>query len=615
MKRVVLSTFALLFSGTLAFAQQPSFTAPDEPEIIPGQFIVKLAPGVAATEFDEATLPGDAEIIETLSAVGVVVVQDDSDAIGQLTESVGTDPNVAYVEPVYRVYALGNPNDPSYPPQWGFPKIKAPSAWDKLTDSGKLVIAVIDTGVDYRHPDLFANMWTNPGETPNNGVDDDGNGIIDDVHGANFVPSTPTGDPMDDNQHGTHVAGTIGAVTDNNLGVAGVNWTTKIMGVKFLSANGSGSTAGAIRSIDYAIRMKADIMNNSWGGGGFSQGLKDAIEAADNAGILFVAAAGNAGTNNDTNPHYPSSYDVPNVLAVMATDQNDNRASFSQFGAASVDMGAPGVDILSTTPNSSYASFNGTSMATPHVAGAAALVWAGNPSLSHLDLKKRLMATADVIPALAGTSQTGARLNLAAALGDPDGPGDPGDPGDPAPGPIACKAKNHTQIAYEEFFWSDSLETDENSNILKVDFVLPEPMVVDISTDTSASRVKGAGNTIVRTGVFNQEIPNVMWTGSYRRANFSGGSNVYRDLSSDFSIALGQGAHTIYWKIWVSGATLRFDSGTLTVRGIPCVMGGKLDIASAAATSVDRTQADQGAEPRMERLGSDAEGRSTTSAN
>src|SRR5690606_1467341 len=222
------------------------------------------------------------------------------------------------------------------------------------------------------HPDLAANMWTNTGEVPGNGIDDDGNGVADDVHGANFVPTVATGDPMDDNGHGTHVAGTIGAVTNNHLGVAGVNWETRIMALKFLSASGSGTTAGAIRAIEYAIANGANIMNNSWGGGGFSRALEDAIREAHDAGILFVAAAGNSSQNNDTNPFYPASYDVPNVMSVMATDQDDDKAGCSHFGLASVGLGAPGVGILSTTPGGSFDSFNGTSMASPHVAGAAA---------------------------------------------------------------------------------------------------------------------------------------------------------------------------------------------------------------------------------------------------
>ncbi len=593
----------VFLAAGMAQAQEPTFPSLTEAEIIPGQFIVKTAPGVEAADLILSAMSDETRIIDVLREVDMLIIEAEDVDAAELMASALDQPGIAYIEPVYRVQADVTPNDPDYPRQWAFPMIKAPDAWDVRTDSGGLVVAVIDTGVDYKHPDLTANMWTNPGEIPNNGVDDDGNGVIDDVFGANFVTSTVDGDPMDDNRHGTHVAGTIGAVTNNALGVAGVNWSTKIMALKFLSASGSGSTAGAIRAIDYGIRMKADIMNNSWGGGGFSVALRDAIAAADAEGILFVAAAGNSNSDNDTRPHYPSSYDVPNVLAVMATDRNDNKAGFSSFGATSVDMGAPGVDILSTIPGGNYDSFNGTSMATPHVAGAAALVWAQHPGLSHHELKQKLMDKAEVIPALAGTSLTGARLDLFEAI-RPDGV-------KPPPG---CDATSHTQIAYEEFYWSDRLEASQNSNLLSVSFTLPEAMVVDISTDTSAHRTAGSGITMVRTGVYNQQAENVMWTGSYRRASFGGGTQVYRDLSSDFSIALPAGAHTIYWKLWVSNATLEFDSGTLTVRGIPCVMGGKLSISGSSAMSADRTEA-AGAAPRIEQLGTDAMGNSTTRDN
>ena len=606
--RIAVSVSAAVLSlAGMVHAQEATFQSQTEAEIVPGQFIVKTTPGTDVAKFGIQSLSDGARVVDVLPEVGMLVIEAEGADFAELTAQTLNLPGIAYIEPVYVVRVDATPNDPSYGSQWGFPKINAPAAWDLRTDSGSLVVAVIDTGVDYRHPDLAANMWINPGETPANGIDDDGNGVIDDVFGANFVDAAVTGDPMDDNRHGTHVAGTIGAVTNNALGVSGVNWTTQIMALKFLSASGGGTTAGAIRAIDYGIKMDVDIMNNSWGGGGFSRALEDAIRAADAEGILFVAAAGNSNSNNDANPHYPSSYDVPNVLAVQATDQNDAMAGFSSFGATSVDMGAPGVDILSTIPGAQYDSFNGTSMATPHVAGAAALVWAQNPTLSHVELKERLMNTAEVIPGLSGTSVTGARLDLAKAMGDGGTP--------PPEKPEVCKSKAHTQIAYNEFMWSDQLQVKENSNILSVSFTLPEPMVVDISTDTSAHRVEGSGNTVVRTGVYNQPQENVMWTGSYRRMNFAGGTADYRDVSSDFSIVLPRGSHTIYWKIWVTGAKLQFDSGTLTVRGIPCVMGGKLSLSSAATMSADRTQADQGAAPRKEVLGSDAMGQSTTSSD
>ncbi|MEJ7599196.1 MAG: S8 family serine peptidase [Kofleriaceae bacterium] len=344
------------------------------------------------------------------------------------------DPTVAYAERNWVVKAIATPNDPRFGELYGMHNtgqtggtadadIDAPEAWDNSVGSSSIVVGVIDTGIDYNHEDLAANAWVNPNEIAGNGIDDDANGVIDDVHGFNAI--TNTGDPLDDHDHGSHVSGTIGAVGGNGIGVVGVNWEVQIMGMKFLDAGGSGTTDGAIASVNYAVMMRnagvnLRVLSNSWGGGGFSQALADAIESANGAGMLFVAAAGNAGSDNDTTPHYPSSYENANVLSVAATDDNDGLASFSNFGATSVDMGAPGVDILSTTRNNTYQSFSGTSMATPHVAGVAALVLSANDTLTVEELKAALMTSGDTIPALAQTV-SGRRLNAANAL-DEAGP-------------------------------------------------------------------------------------------------------------------------------------------------------------------------------------------------
>jgi hypothetical protein len=298
--------------------------------------------------------------------------------------------------------------------------IDAPEAWDTATGSADVVVAVIDSGVDYNHEDLAANMWTNPGEIPANEIDDDHNGYVDDVYGIDTCNGDS--DPFDDNGHGTHCSGTIGAVGDNSIGVVGVNWDVRIMTLKFLSASGSGWTSDAIECLEYGIMMETDyginlkLTSNSWGGGGFSQSLYDAIEASGNAGMLFVAAAGNSGSNNDANPHYPSSYDLANIIAVAATDRDDDLAYFSCYGPQSVDLGAPGQDILSTTPGNSYSIYSGTSMATPHVSGAAALLWSINPSYGHSDTKGTLLCTVDPLASLAGMVLTGGRLNIDNAI-------------------------------------------------------------------------------------------------------------------------------------------------------------------------------------------------------
>jgi hypothetical protein len=262
-------------------------------------------------------------------------------------------------------------------------------------------------------------MWRNPGEVAGDGIDNDGNGFIDDVFGINAI--TNSGDPMDDQGHGTHCAGTIGAVGNNGIGMTGVAWNVQLMALKFLSADGSGATSDAIQCIDYAISKGAHILSNSWGGPGGGQALEEAIARSRDANTIFVAAAGNESANNDVTASFPANSTVSNVVSVAATDRNDRLASFSNYGATSVDIAAPGVDIFSTYVNSdsAYQSLSGTSMATPHVSGIFALMWAQFPNATPADLIARLYATADPIPGLSGRVATGARANLQRALTQP----------------------------------------------------------------------------------------------------------------------------------------------------------------------------------------------------
>ncbi|MBB1288125.1 S8 family serine peptidase [Pseudoalteromonas sp. SR43-6] len=341
---------------------------------------------------------------------------------------------IEYVEPDYQVSIARTPDDPRFDELWGLNNdgqtggtadadIDAVEAWDISTGSRDVVVGVIDTGIDYSHSDLASNMWVNSSEIPGDGIDNDGNGFIDDVHGINAI--TDSGDPMDDEGHGTHVSGTIGASGGNGIGVVGVNHEVSLVGCKFLDAAGSGSTSDAIKCIDYMVSLKNSgvnlrVLNNSWGGGGYSQALADAIASSEAADLLFVAAAGNDTIDNDVNPHYPSNYENASVLSVASTDQTDGISWFSHYGLTSVDMGAPGSAILSTTPGESYASYSGTSMATPHVAGAAALVLSINPELSTQELKDLLMNSGDVNAALQGVTVAGTRLNVNQALIDAD---------------------------------------------------------------------------------------------------------------------------------------------------------------------------------------------------
>ncbi|MDG5814866.1 S8 family serine peptidase [Chitinispirillales bacterium ANBcel5] len=342
------------------------------------------------------------------------------DSVHRAISILKTDPNVAYAEPDFIVSIDRTPNDELFDQLYsmhntgqtgGTPNadISALGAWQKHVGNGSILIGVIDTGIDYLHPDIADNMWTNPGETPN-GEDDDGNGYIDDIHGYDFAYGTS--DPMDRNGHGTHCAGTIAAVGDNNIGVVGVMWDAQLVALKFLNDGGGGSTSGAIEAVNYATMMDIDITSNSWGGGGFSQGLKDAIAA----GGLFIAAAGNSSENKDIFPSYPASYNLDNIISVAATDHNDNLAWFSCYGPNSVHLGAPGVDILSTVPNNSYDHYSGTSMATPHVAGVAGLIWSFNPSLTALEVKQIILDNVDPIPSLQGMTITGGRLNAQRAI-------------------------------------------------------------------------------------------------------------------------------------------------------------------------------------------------------
>jgi len=415
-------------------SQRPNFTPSnfDDHPFVPGELIVGFKPGVSESSIAAFYNSHQSDFGMTQKEDLDLDKRDNnpkeklvtlSTTVDRLTiERLKQDPRVAFVEPNYIVSIDNTPNDPRFSDLWGLHNtgqtggtvdadIDAPEAWDNATGSQSILVGIIDTGINYNHEDLSANIWTNPNEIPLNGMDDDNNGYIDDIHGINAI--TNTGDPLDDNGHGTHVSGTIGAVGNNGIGVTGVNWDVQLIGCKFLNSGGSGFTSNAIKCFNYFISLKNAgqnvlVTNNSWGGGGFSQALKDAMVGP----ILHVAASGNGNSDTDIIPHYPSSYDLENIVSIAATDHNDIYAGFSNYGATTVDLAAPGVGTLSTWVDGGYATISGTSMATPHVAGAAALVWSTNSSLTPVQVKDRIMINADPLPSQSKQTITNARLNV-----------------------------------------------------------------------------------------------------------------------------------------------------------------------------------------------------------
>jgi len=390
-----------------------------------------------------------AEIVRTPGARGEMLTRRRSDgarlvhlngnvSVEDAVQRAKADPRVEYAEPDYFVYAMDTvPNDPLFFQMWGLsngcsfcdpgqptPNIDATKAWDMTTGSDDVVAVVLDTGVQLQHEDLSANAWVNPGETPGNGVDDDGNGFVDDINGWNFYDGNGSvySDASQD-FHGTHVAGSIGAVGDNGLGVTGVAWHVKIMSLKFLGGPlGKGATSNAVKGIYYAIDMRnrginVRVINASWGGGSESQSLRQAIADANNAGILFVCAAGNAGNNIDEESDFPAAYsiDSPNAISVAAINPAGSLASFSNYGHTSVSVAAPGVSIYSTYPGT-YASLSGTSMSSPYVSGIAVLLWSHEPSLTPAEVKQRIVDTSQPLPSLVSILSRSGRASAYDAL-------------------------------------------------------------------------------------------------------------------------------------------------------------------------------------------------------
>ena len=406
--------------GVAASAAPTRALALSAPTAIPDEVILGFKADVPAPQRESLLAELGALRAEPLGRTGAVRVRlkglTGSETISRFTDH----PLLRYIEPNYVYQAGAVPNDYFFPQQWallntgqtgGTPgaDIRATEAWDLSTGSSDVVIGILDSGIDSTHPDLAANLFTNPGEIPANGLDDDGNGFVDDVHGWDFVAGD--NDPQDDNGHGTNMAGIAGALGNNGIGIAGACWQVRLLPLKFLNASGTGTTADAIQALDYAVGLGVPITNNSWGGGSFSQALLDAIVAADEAGMLFVTIAGGSSRNIDENPVYPACYDVPNVIVAAATTHTDSLYPPSGYGPKAVDLAAPGANILTTRPGGSYGYLSGSSMSAAYVSGALALLLARYPFLTPGDAATHLLDRVEVLPSLAGLVRTEGRLD------------------------------------------------------------------------------------------------------------------------------------------------------------------------------------------------------------
>lgn len=517
-----------------------------EAEFVPGELIVKLKSGQSVDSLIQKR--NDIVLKQTIKlSYGNLFLIESTNKSTNLKPLIANLENMAeveFAEPNYIYRAIGvqekfnfsAPNDPRFQDLWGLNNtganepggtsrgvegadVSAFKAWEVTKGSKAVKIAVIDTGIDYNHPDLTANIWINEAEANGQaGVDDDGNGFVDDIHGYDFA--NDDADPRDGHGHGTHCAGTIGAVHDNEVGVAGVMADVQLVAVKFLADSGSGTSANAVRAIDYATSLDVDLMSNSWGGGGASEAMKEAIERAAEKGIIFTAAAGNSATDNDVRPHYPSNYDVENVVSVAAHTAQDNLASFSCYGAKTVHIAAPGHKILSTVKNGGYDVYSGTSMATPHVSGALGLLVAHEGRLPHAEMRERLMATSEPIRSYRRKTISGGRLNAYNLVTNTR-------PNRGEPDPSKWETYTLSEIVETEHPYAHNSRMTKTITVEGAKFIRVKVAKYDLEKDYDILRVRDASRN---------EIEKVSGQGTGFTSEFVEGDSIIVEFSSDSSV-------------------------------------------------------------------------------
>jgi subtilisin family serine protease len=553
MKRIRFSTLAVLgglaIGWTVSGRGQPTVTPP-EPRHLPDELIVQFRPGAADAQLLDALNRGglrphraiQTRVMRAQGHPGLNLMKTRLPVL-EAARLLQGHPAVEYAEPNWVYTHQETSNDPYYTggSLWGmYGDLSSPAnqygsqaaeAWTAGdTGSGDVVIGVIDEGIQVTHPDLAANIWVNPGETAGNGIDDDGNGFVDDVNGWDFYEDNDSVYDGTGDDHATHVAGTIGAVGGNELGVAGVNWHVSVISVKFLGPNG-GTTSDAVRAIDYLVDLKVNrgvnlvAINASWGGGGYSQAMLDALVRAAQANILFVAAAGNGdwlgrAVNTDSRAYYPACYNTAAgagydaVLSVTAIDRYGNKASWANYGALTVDLGAPGVEVYSTLPVDSYGSYSGTSMATPHVTGAIALYASTHPGAPAAEIRQAILDAALPTSSLSGRTVTGGRLDLSEVISPP--------PATPpaAPSGLVAEAVSYNQI---DLSWTDN-STDEDG------------FTIERSIDgTTFAEIATVGPDVTS---FSNSGLSASTTYYYRvRAFHSGGASAYSNEASATTLA------------------------------------------------------------------------------